>query len=171
MNSGFDCPSQPDRDLADPARAQRATFAVVDTEALDASFQERVRRNYDMLTEAVRLMGVVSGDNTPPPARRREAPTPEAPPAARSPAREERGFGLRGRLRLEPTPNPNAQAPAGDRLDWSDLIDQGSEEAPLDLDTPVMPAAPATGESTEFLGERLVSAIRRIPTDVSFVVK
>ena len=30
--------------------------AAEDTEALDAGFQERVRRNYDMLTEAVRLL-------------------------------------------------------------------------------------------------------------------
>ncbi|MDN8746043.1 hypothetical protein Q0M32_14550, partial [Staphylococcus aureus] len=36
--------------------------AAEDTEALDIGFQDRVRRNYDMLTEAVRLMGVVSGD-------------------------------------------------------------------------------------------------------------
>lgn len=144
------------------AASQRA---AADTEALDASFQERVRRNYDMLTEAVRLMGVVSGDNTPPTARRREPPAPEAAPAPRATVREERGFGLRGRLRLEPTPNPAAQGPSGDRLDWSDLIDETPDEAPLDLDTPVMPAAPATGESTEFLGERLVSAIRRMGVD------
>jgi hypothetical protein len=45
--------------------------AAADTEALDAGFQERVRRNYDMLTEAVRLMGVVSGET--PTIRRREA--------------------------------------------------------------------------------------------------
>lgn len=144
------------------AASQRA---AADTEALDASFQERVRRNYDMLTEAVRLMGVVSGDNTSPPARRREPPTPEAAPGPRPAAREERGFGLRGRLRLEPTPNPAAQAPSADRLDWSDLIEESADEAPLDLDTPVMPAAPAKGESTEFLGERLVSAIRRMGVD------
>lgn len=144
------------------AASQRA---AADTEALDASFQERVRRNYDMLTEAVRLMGVVSGDNTPPPARRREPPAPEATPAPRATAREERGFGLRGRLRLEPTPNPAAQGPSGDRLDWSDLIEETPDEAPLDLDTPVMPAAPAKGESTEFLGERLVSAVRRMGVD------
>ncbi|MEZ5177711.1 MAG: metallophosphoesterase [Acidimicrobiales bacterium] len=40
VNSGFDCPSKPDRDLADPKRAQRATFAVIDTDALDARVWE-----------------------------------------------------------------------------------------------------------------------------------
>ncbi|RZJ89358.1 MAG: tipN, partial [Brevundimonas sp.] len=76
--------------------------AAEDTEALDAGFQERVRRNYDMLTEAVRLMGVVSGDNAP--VRRREpaAPMPEG----------DRGAGLRGRLRLSPVDASRQAAPS-----------------------------------------------------------
>lgn len=36
-NTGFDCPSRPDRDDADPVRAQRATFAVVDPDAAEAT--------------------------------------------------------------------------------------------------------------------------------------
>ncbi|NWE54575.1 hypothetical protein HX774_19455, partial [Brevundimonas sp. P7753] len=95
--------------------------AADETEALESGFQERVRRNYEMLTEAVRVMGVVSGDTAG--GRRREPllsapvsetprykarpiePKPEPKPAAeRAPKpTEERGFGLRGRLRLEPT--------------------------------------------------------------------
>ena len=144
--------------------------AAADTEALDAGFQERVRRNYDMLTEAVRLMGVVSGDT---PALRRREPTP-APAASTSapaepvaersrpaPADEPRGFGLRGRLKLEPMPGSNAPAtPAADRLGWSDLVDDGPGEAPLDLETPVMPAA-----SAEALEERVTAAIRRMGVD------
>ncbi|MGA9659603.1 MAG: tipN, partial [Asticcacaulis sp.] len=39
-----------------------AQKAALETEAVDTAFQERVKRNYDMLTEAVRLMGVISGD-------------------------------------------------------------------------------------------------------------
>ncbi len=133
--------------------------AAADTEALDAGFQERVRRNYDMLTEAVRLMGVVSGDA--PPVRRREAPAPES--AAPRPGRSEegRGFGLRGRLRLEPAP---AAAPP-DRLDWSDLVDDAPGEPPLDLETPVMPAPPGGGEDLQTLGSRVVAAIRRMGVD------
>ncbi|WP_332654630.1 tipN [Brevundimonas sp.] len=140
--------------------------AAADTEALDAGFQERVRRNYDMLTEAVRLMGVVSGDA--PTIRRREpapaspAPEPEAPQRPRpEPASEPRGFGLRGRLKLEPMPGaavPNQ--PEKDRLGWSDLVDDGPSEAPLDLDTPIMPA-----EDSELLGERMTAAIRRMGVD------
>ncbi|CAN7162037.1 tipN [Brevundimonas sp. LjRoot202] len=140
--------------------------AAADTEALDAGFQERVRRNYDMLTEAVRLMGVVSGDS--PTTRRREivAPTvepePETPPRPR-PERsgEPRGFGLRGRLKLAPMPGSNIpNQPEKDRLGWSDLEDGGPGEAPLDLDTPVMPAA--DGEALE---ERITAAIRRMGVD------
>ncbi|HYC67792.1 tipN [Brevundimonas sp.] len=144
--------------------------AAADTEALDAGFQERVRRNYDMLTEAVRLMGVVSGDS--PGGRRREAAPPapspdlETPERARPerPERSEapRGFGLRGRLKLEPMPGaaqPNQ--PEKDRLGWSDLVDEGGPgDPPLDLDTPVMPAADG-----EALGERITSAIRRMGVD------
>ncbi|GAA0869442.1 polar localization protein TipN [Brevundimonas basaltis] len=140
--------------------------AAADTEALDAGFQERVRRNYDMLTEAVRLMGVVSGDS--PTTRRRDAaaptpaPEPEAPQRARPErAEEHRGFGLRGRLKLEPMAGAAVQnQPEKDRLGWSDLVDEGSGEAPLDLDTPVMPAA-----DTEALGERITAAIRRMGVD------
>ncbi len=40
VNTGFDCPSRPDRDQADPAKAQHATFALVDVEALDAHVWE-----------------------------------------------------------------------------------------------------------------------------------
>lgn len=43
-------------DLMDQARR-----TAEETQAIDAAFQERVRRNYDMLSEAVRLMGTVAG--------------------------------------------------------------------------------------------------------------
>ncbi len=137
--------------------------AAADTEALDAGFQERVRRNYDMLTEAVRLMGVVSGDT--PTSRRREAlaatPEPEAPRGRAERADEPRGFGLRGRLKLEPMPGAAvSNQPEQDRLGWNDLVDDGPGEAPLDLDTPVMPA-----EDGEALGERITAAIRRMGVD------
>lgn len=146
------------------ALAAASQKAAADTEALDAGFQERVRRNYDMLTEAVRLMGVVSGDT---PALRRREPVPTSAPgpveadSGRSrPVRgeEPRAFGLRGRLKLEPM--PGSGAPASDRLDWNDLVDDGPGEAPLDLDTPVMPA-----EAAEALEERITTAIRRMGVD------
>jgi len=147
--------------------------AAEDTEALDASFQDRVRRNYEMLTEAVRLMGVVSGDT--PVARRREPPPPSAEaepeplrPAPRppEPPRAEpegraglRGaFGLRNRLRLEPAQSPPAET-GGGPLDWSDLVEGGAEEPPLDLDTPVSAA------DFESLSERVTQSIRRMGVD------
>ncbi|MEN5168477.1 tipN [Brevundimonas pondensis] len=155
--------------------------AAEDTEALESGFQDRVRRNYDMLTEAVRVMGVVSGDT--PASRRREpllaAPAPETPrykprpveakpepkaeakPAAK-PA-DERGFGLRGRLRLEPTEDaPPPPPPAKDEpLDWSDLAEADqAHEAPLELDAPV--AAPIDAAA---LADRITAAIRRMGVD------
>ncbi|MDR3506448.1 MAG: polar localization protein TipN, partial [Caulobacteraceae bacterium] len=38
-----------------------ARRAAEETQSIDAAFQDRVRRNYEMLSEAVRLMGVVAG--------------------------------------------------------------------------------------------------------------
>ncbi|HYD45029.1 MAG TPA: polar localization protein TipN [Phenylobacterium sp.] len=97
-----------------------------ETQAIDAAFQERVRRNYEMLSEAVRMMGVVAGATAnnlslpseraaprrappmaPPPADDLAAPAPPAaPPEAAAPA----PIPLRGaqeserpRLKLTPT--------------------------------------------------------------------
>ena len=151
------------------ALAAASRKAAEDTEALDAGFQERVRRNYDMLTEAVRLMGVVSGD--PAPIRRREplitpplaSGAPSPPPAVeRTPPEPERGFGLRGRLRLAPAgedPGMRSAPPTADRLDWSDLVGDAGPEAPLELDTPVMP------DDTAALADRITAAIRKMGVD------
>ncbi|WP_339932202.1 tipN [uncultured Brevundimonas sp.] len=146
--------------------------AAEDTEALDAGFQERVRRNYEMLTEAVRLMGVVSGD-TPAPRRREPEPAEEPKsgdsPRARPPRAEEgRGFGLRGRLKLEPAGKTPPPTPTDDRLDWSDLENSDADESPLDLDTPIMPEAKGTDQTEaqlDILTERIIAAIRRMGVD------
>jgi len=146
--------------------------AAEDTEALDAGFQERVRRNYEMLTEAVRLMGVVSGD-TPTPRRRDSQPAEEAKTddssRARPPRAEEgRGFGLRGRLKLEPAGKTPSSPPTDDRLDWSDLENSDRDEPPLDLDTPVMPELKGndqTDAQLDVLTERIIAAIRRMGVD------
>jgi hypothetical protein len=117
------------------AMTAAARKAAMETEAVDSAFQERVRRNYDMLTEAVRLMGVISGDQTlasahqvpspaqvtrdprtPPPAMSRPAAAPQAmprptpaPQTARDPARET------SRLRLTPLPAETRPAPQPQR--------------------------------------------------------
>ena len=155
--------------------------AAEDTEALESGFQERVRRNYDMLTEAVRVMGVVSGDS--PNSRRREpllsvpaAETPrykaraidakpEAKPEPVAKPADERAFGLRGRLRLEPTELPAASAVKDEAMDWNDLVDgtdqdAEAQEAPLELDAPVAP----TGDA-DALADRITAAIRRMGVD------
>jgi hypothetical protein len=83
-------------------------------------------------------------------------------PRSRAPKTEEtRAFGLRGRLKLEPMPGSSAPAtPSAERLGWNDLVDDGPGEAPLDLDTPVMPA-----ETSDALEERITAAIRRMGVD------
>lgn len=138
------------------ALSEASRKAAEDTEALDAGFQERVRRNYEMLTEAVRLMGVVSGDGG---RGRREAPPPAEPPeppALRRPRTEPegRGFGLRNRGDA-----PRTRAP-DEGMGWKDLMGDDPEHAPMDLDTPVMPPA-----DTEALNERMLVSIRRMGVD------
>ena len=85
-----------------------------ETAAIDQAFQERVRRNYDMLSEAVSRMGV-AGAAAPqqapasrgaaglarPPAPAAPAPPPPVAPPANEPSADE--IGLRPRLRLTPT--------------------------------------------------------------------
>lgn len=163
--------------------------AAEDTEALDAGFQDRVRRNYEMLTEAVRLMGVVSGDGGS--ARRRAAATTtrEAPPdpqqsptsaSAPSTPASTSDLGLRGRLRAErsaqsPIESVAAAAeapspePARDRaaLDWRDLAEAGparpaSAQPPEPL---TLTAAIGSPEEIDALAARVTSAIRRMGVD------
>jgi hypothetical protein len=100
-----------------------ARRAAEETQAIDAAFQERVKRNYEMLSEAVQLMGVVAQGGQgasvlqrPSAADRarsrvaaalpqrdaRETPAAQAPAAASAPA-DTGDATLRGRLRLTPT--------------------------------------------------------------------
>ena len=86
-----------------------------ETTAIDQAFQERVRRNYDMLSEAVGRMGAAPSpapapSRAPPPLSRQvqaapppvaPAPPPVAPQPA--PANEPDELSLRPRLRLTPT--------------------------------------------------------------------
>ncbi|MBS0295788.1 MAG: tipN [Proteobacteria bacterium] len=77
------------------ALAVAARKAAEETQAVDAAFQDRVKRNYDMLSEAVKLMNMVSGAPTSsaPASRRREEPpldlTDLAPPRMEVPHRRE----------------------------------------------------------------------------------
>ena len=51
-----------------------------EAQSIDAAFQERARRNFEMLSEAVRLMGVSAAMPAGLPAAARAAPPPAAPP-------------------------------------------------------------------------------------------
>ena len=85
-----------------------ARQAAEETQNIDAAFQERVRRNYDMLSEAVRLMGVVAGAGS---AGSRAAAAPratQAPAAVQTPAPAEPAQPAPAPAREE----PRAQAPA-----------------------------------------------------------
>jgi hypothetical protein len=104
----------------------QARRTAEEAQAIDAAFQERVRRNFEMLSEAVRLMGVaavapppplaVPAPDPPPPRKARAAaPPPEEPPAlelsepaepagpAEPPGALADRLGLKTRLRFTPT--------------------------------------------------------------------
>lgn len=118
--------------------------AAAETEAVDNAFQDRVKRNYDMLTEAVRLMGVVSGEG-PASSPRRDSQTPDTAETA----------GLRGRLRLAPTDRdevvrrtfePETAAPPPEAMSWKELL-AGAGDPDLDMDERE-PESPAVDAAT-----------------------
>ena len=126
-----------------------ARRAAEETQAIDAAFQERVKRNYEMLSEAVQLMGVVASGGQgasvlqrPSPAERMRTriaaatpPPAEAAPAALSaPAAGDDASAAEPaprRLRLTPTAtddefkavfgaaSPGAPAPQADESGWT----------------------------------------------------
>jgi hypothetical protein len=131
-----------------------ARTASQELESLDSAFQERVKRNYEMLSEAVRLMGVLAGG-----APRSAAPlVPRPSPIAPSlPLRPRNGLSFAGedlglRPRLTPRasdgeddgPEPYADededgspfpAPQGDPdLSWDELIAALEENDPDEAD-------------------------------------
>ncbi|WP_395671803.1 polar localization protein TipN [Phenylobacterium sp.] len=106
---------------------EAARRTAEEAEAIDAAFQDRVRRNFEMLSEAVRLMGTAAAaPAAPPPPIPRAEPTPRArtraaaPPPAPEPSVDDiddqqpqvedapgavlaERLGLRPRLKLAPT--------------------------------------------------------------------
>jgi hypothetical protein len=139
---------------------ESARRAAEETQAIDAAFQERVRRNYEMLSEAVRLMGVVSSPAAASAQRALNSPRPAEPSPPREPMPEPRrapvspsqsetsASNLRLRLKLAPTtadeeisqvfdaPSPapvREPAREPDGLSWQDLL--GSmDDAPIEDD-------------------------------------
>jgi len=82
-----------------------ARRAADETQAIDAAFQDRVRRNYDMLSEAARMMGAVAGSAPLSASRFGAPPRPlgEPPPSAPAASAPISDTGMRPRLRLTPT--------------------------------------------------------------------
>ena len=130
--------------------------AAADTEALDASFQERVRRNYEMLSEAVRLAGVVSGDSS---LRRREPLLSQREARAATP---------------QPAPAPVREEPAPLReadLSWKPLSAPAPQPAPAPSPAPAPEPEPAAAQpgldpaAADELAARITIAIRRMGVD------
>lgn len=150
------------------AMAASARKAAEDTQSVDAAFQDRVKRNYDMLSEAVKLMGLVSGGSPQPRPRpepeagwRRDAVPeprngiPELEPTSTAPA----DVGLRPRLKLTPAepdvrevPAPAARGREG--WTWRDLL--GSMEGNTDVIEPV---------EDDDLADRMIEEIHRLGVD------
>jgi hypothetical protein len=109
-----------------------ARRAADETQAIDAAFQERVRRNYEMLSEAVRMMGVVGGSGVPPRTQRSPvratppAPSPAASAAPASPTAQE--LGLRPRLKFAP-PAETPPESAAELASGNTLFDPSPAEA------------------------------------------
>jgi len=151
-----------------------ARHAAEETQAIDQAFQERVKRNYEMLSEAVQLMGVVARGGQgasvlqrPSAAERaslrvaaalpaRDAPAPAQPPAASPLAPEPVEPLLRARLRLTPTASDDefkavfdaagGQAPAADEPGWTwkELLTTLDGEGEPGAEGDAAQAAPAT---------------------------
>lgn len=97
-------------DSATEALMHSARTAAAELQSIDNAFQDRVKRNYEMLSEAVRLMGVIGGGAA---QRASGAPAPLPRPSSRAAAAPE--INLRPRLDEtdEPTPSADASKPAG----------------------------------------------------------
>lgn len=142
------------------AMALAARKAAEETKVVDAAFQERVKANYEMLAEAVKLMGLVSGGSParprpePETGRRREpAPVPAPEPELEPTASTE---GLRPRLKLtSAAPEDEGRLPAREREGWTwrDLL--GSMEG----------GEPAETVDDDLLADRLIEEIHRLGVD------
>jgi hypothetical protein len=106
-----------------------ARKAAEETQAIDAAFQERVKRNYEMLSEAVQLMGVVASGGQGASVLQRASPVDRARGRLAAASQEASGAAAgRGRLRLTPTTTEEApaapaqaeaEAPGADDAGWT----------------------------------------------------
>jgi hypothetical protein len=164
-----------------------ARRAAEETQAIDAAFQERVRRNYQMLSEAVRLMGAVAGGQPPSsslslmqpaPAEAAEPPSPvEAPRPAPEPEASSSAPSApkrRSRLRLTsaPTPEPAGAPPAAAPAEFHDIFAAagGPSEALTALAEPP-PTAEAARSDEGWTWKELLTAMDEAPLDDEALVE
>ncbi|MGA0605008.1 polar localization protein TipN [Phenylobacterium sp. VNQ135] len=132
---------------------EQARRTAEEAQAIDAAFQDRVRRNFEMLSEAVRLMGTVASA---------PAPLPTPPSRARAAAS--------ARADSPPAEAPHADTPA------FEILAEPADEEPLELDAPAAseappeaPEAPAPGGAlAQQLGLRARLKLTPTATDREF---
>lgn len=146
--------------------AASARRAAEETKEVDSAFQDRVKRNYDMLSEAVKLMGLVSGGSPQPRPRpepeagRRERPAPVDELPQSGPAAALDVAPSRPRLKLTTPVEPErefaqpAAARSRDNWTWRDLL--GSMEATTEIAEPV---------EDDDLADRMIEEIHRLGVD------
>jgi len=115
-------------ELANKTLLTGARAAAQELEAIDTAFQERVKRNYDMLSEAVRLMGVLGGG-----AATRASGPPSIPP--RPPQTPGPSLPLRDRGTSAPAADPGRDIASEDlnlrpRLKLTGLEDKAAAKPP-----------------------------------------
>jgi hypothetical protein len=109
------------------ALTAQARRTAEETQAIDAGFQERARRNFEMLSEAVRLMGASAAMATAPLAGPAAAPA-EPPPRA---ARPRTAAKTAEPPAPEPEPSSAAAAPEDEAADDADrALEELMEPAP-----------------------------------------
>ena len=158
-------------ETANQAMLEGARKAASELEAIDSAFQERVKRNYEMLSEAVRLMGVLGGGA----ANRASGPAtvtrPTPPPAPSLPLRpRDNPFAAAPKAQAEPekapppapAPEPESKPDADDldlrpRLMLTPVDPEDDEDGPRFERSP-RPAAPEPTDP-DWTWNELVSAL------------
>jgi hypothetical protein len=136
----------------------QARRTAEEAHAIDAAFQERVRRNFEMLSEAVRLMGTVAA-----------APSPLAPLASEPLKTEPPRPDLGARRAVAPPPvDVAAEEPEPLELDDPAEAEAAAPPAPAEAPPVVAEAQPSGGALAQQLGLRARLKLTPTATDREF---
>jgi hypothetical protein len=153
-----------------------ARKAAEETQAIDAAFQGRIKHNYEVLSEALRLMGRVAGAATPPAAPSRPiraTPEPQPPVNAALPETE-RSIRVPPEALVQPSAPPlRGEAGPAESLGLRPRLKLTAEPAasmPARQPSPPLSAAEpepvrARGDSNEWTWKDLLSSIEAPPLD------